>query len=156
MLFPSAVSQTDQSLTNIPPAVSPEPTLTPSQLHLLFAALVNSARDTVIRFFVPLVAVFGDTTPASLQLSPRWTCVHQPRGTLSRDRRLVSGVAVATVTAGSSQGCTTMTTITANSVLKDAAHINSHVLNSSTNIDGHTTVCVGYPKHVRYWTRAVH
>lgn len=92
MFCPSAVSQTDRSLTNILPFASRWPTLTPAQRQPLFFALVYSARDILFRFFVPLMAEGGATTPASSHLSPPGGLGGPDQGTPSRDRSLSSVV----------------------------------------------------------------
>lgn len=70
MFCPAAVEEVDRTLTKILPFASSWSDLTADERQPLFVALVNSARDLLFRFFVPLMAEGGTTAPASAHLTP--------------------------------------------------------------------------------------
>lgn len=80
MFCPEAVEQVDRTLTKILPFASRWPDLTADERHPLFVALVNSARDLLFRFFVPLMAEGGPTAPVSAHRTG------PGQGTPNRDR----------------------------------------------------------------------
>lgn len=88
MFCPEAVHQEVRTLTKILPLASRWSYLRADERQPLFAILVNSARDLLFRFFVPLMAEGGTTAPASAHLTPPGGSAGPGQGTPYRDNSL--------------------------------------------------------------------
>lgn len=89
LFCPEAV-ETDITLTKILPLACHWPSMTPDERQPKFESLVNSARDILFRFFIPLMAQGGTTPPASATLTPPSGLAGPGQDTPNRDRNLSS------------------------------------------------------------------